>query len=268
MSYILSDIMSKAELVAILSALRLTQTEAAQLLEVSDRTVRRWLEGEEVPGPAHAALRAWRELQSRNLAWRPDSVTIAEDDQEQIALHRHHAMGLADLLTRVDARGGARTPWVVDVAKREAKLGPIEVGFYVLQSGGFSLSTYTRRDRRPDATGDRPLIEDAAACIALQLGKWQKCSAALQAVASYIRKAPRVFANTGARLMSAAEKARRVSRREDIADGLERLAKAALMGEADYQSFEALNDELRRLGTQADNQLVSDVARAFHGVQG
>jgi DNA-binding transcriptional regulator YiaG len=64
MSYMLTDMMPKAELVAILSALRLTQTEAAQLLEVSDRTVRRWLEGEEVPGPAQAALRAWRELQS------------------------------------------------------------------------------------------------------------------------------------------------------------------------------------------------------------
>ena len=268
MSYTASAMMAKTELAETLSALRLTQTEAAQLLGVSDRTMRRWFEGEEVPGPAQAALRAWRELHSRNLAWRPDSVTIADDDQEQIALHRNHTMGLADLLSRVDARGGARTPWVVDVAKREAKLGPIEVGFYVLQSGGFSLSTYTRRDRAPDAAADQSLIEDAAACIALQLGKWKKCAVALHAVANHLRKAPRVFANSGARLMGAPEKARRVSKREEIAEGLERLADAALIGEANYQSFEELNQELHKLGTQANDHLISDVARAFHGVQG
>src|SRR5450432_3372285 len=108
------------ELSQALDALRLTQTEAAQLLGVSARTVRRWFEGEEVPGPAQAALRAWRELQSRNLAWRPDSMTIVEDNQEQIALHRNHTVGMADLLARVESRGGARTPWVVDVADHQA----------------------------------------------------------------------------------------------------------------------------------------------------
>src|SRR5665213_1342416 len=126
--------MTKKELSDTLSALGLTQTEAAQLLGVSARTVRRWIEGEAIPGPAEAALRAWRKLQQRNLAWRPDSMTIVEDDQEQIALHRNLAIGIADLLERVDARGGARTPWAVNIAGHEAKLGPIEVGFYLLQS--------------------------------------------------------------------------------------------------------------------------------------
>jgi hypothetical protein len=82
-------------------------------------------------------------------------MTIVEDDQEQIAIHRDHAIGMADLLARVGARGGARMPWTVDVAKQEAKLGPIEVGFYLLQNGGFSLNSYTRRDRIPDLTGNR-----------------------------------------------------------------------------------------------------------------
>ena len=43
-------------------------------------------------------------------------MTNAEDDQQQIALHRNHAIGFSDLLTRVEKRGGARTPCVVDVA--------------------------------------------------------------------------------------------------------------------------------------------------------
>src|ERR1700728_5124665 len=101
----MSVMMTSSELSEHLSGLSLNQTEAAQLLGISARTVRRWVEGEEIPGPAEAALRAWRRLAERNLPWRPDSVSIVEDDQEQIARHRQHAMDLDSLLRRVEERG-------------------------------------------------------------------------------------------------------------------------------------------------------------------
>lgn len=61
--------MSAQELQEHIQALGLTQTEAAQLLGISPRTVTRWCaEGEKVSGPAEAALRAWRRLDERHLA--------------------------------------------------------------------------------------------------------------------------------------------------------------------------------------------------------
>ncbi len=88
--------MTSLELTEHLSRLGLNQTEVAQLLGISARTVRRWVEGEEIPGPAEAALRAWRRLSERNLPWRPDSVSIVEDDQEQIFRHRQLALDLSN----------------------------------------------------------------------------------------------------------------------------------------------------------------------------
>jgi transcriptional regulator with XRE-family HTH domain len=169
--------MTQRELGDHLTALRLTQSEAAQLLGVSTRTLRRWVEGEEVPGPAEAALRAWRKLSTNNLPWKPDSVSIVEDDQDQIARHRLHTIGLSDLLARVEARGGARIPWAVNIVNGNAVLGPVEVAFYKLQSGGFSVSFYTRKDTAPDVSRDWPLIEDAIYCIAKELGN-QRASGA------------------------------------------------------------------------------------------
>jgi hypothetical protein len=241
--------------------------EAAQLLGVSPRTVRRWFEGEAVPGPAAAALRAWRKLQSSNLAWRPDSMSIIQDDQEQIALHRNHTVGMAELLNRVEMRGGARIPWEVSIAEHKATLGPIEVGFYLLQSGGFSLSTYTRRDRDPDLTGDWPLIEDAASCIAIELGKWKQCSVALQAVSANIRQTQHIFVTNGRPSLTLAATAERVAQIGSLADRLDQLAAAALVGEADYEKFESLRSALQNLGKQADGQLISDVAFAFQQVR-
>jgi transcriptional regulator with XRE-family HTH domain len=149
--------------------LGLSQTEAAQLLGVSPRTVRRWFEGEEVPGPAAQALRAWIRLRERNLPWRPDSASIADDDQDQIARHRMHAINLSEILARVEKRGGPRVPWTVDRQRSCATLGPMEVSYYTLLNGGFSLATYTRKDGDPDVQRDWELIEDAMFCIARTL---------------------------------------------------------------------------------------------------
>jgi hypothetical protein len=99
--------MSKVEL-------RLTLMRLELLLGVTERTFRRWSEGEEVPGPAEQALRAWIRLHDRNLPWRPDEESIVRDDQDQIARHRAHVIRLDEILARVEARGGPRVPWSVD----------------------------------------------------------------------------------------------------------------------------------------------------------
>ena len=151
--------------------LGLSLTEAAPLIGVNERTVRRWSEGEEVSGPAEQAVRAWICLFNRHLPWRPDSTSIMSDDQDQIARHRAYAIELDRVLARVDARGGARLPWVVDWDRGKATLGPVEVSFYKLLNGGFSLGSYRRTDGDLDVERDREILEDAAWCIAQALKK-------------------------------------------------------------------------------------------------
>jgi hypothetical protein len=158
--------MTSVELKEHFAFLNLTQTDAAQLLSVAPRTVRRWLEGEDVPGPVEQAFRAWRRLQERGLAWRPDSVTVFQDDKQQIALLREHAKEIDAILAKVEARGGPRLPWTVDRERCRAVLGPMEVSFYRLPNGGFSASYYRRTDGSPDVRRDRELIEDAIFCFA------------------------------------------------------------------------------------------------------
>lgn len=162
---------SKHELQQYLIRLSLSIEETAQLLSVTPRTVRRWLDGEEIPGPAEQAIRAWIKLHDQHLPWRPDSASVVDDDQKQIALHRANAINLADLLARVEARGGARLAWTVDLDRGTAVLGPVHVSFYRLQNGSFSLASYRRSDSQPDAERDREIIEDAAYCIAQALKK-------------------------------------------------------------------------------------------------
>jgi hypothetical protein len=163
--------MSDTELRLTLTRLELSPADAAQLLGVTPRTVRRWLEGEEVAGPAEQALRAWIRLHDRNLPWRPDEESIVRDDQDQIARHRAHAIGLDEILARVEARGGPRVPWFVDRGRQIATLGPMEVSYYKLASGSFSLANYRRKDEEPNVERDWEAIEDAAACIAQAMKK-------------------------------------------------------------------------------------------------
>ena len=124
-----------------------------------------------MPGPAEQALRAWRRLQERNLAWRPDSVSIIDDDQEEIARLRAHAVGLSDIFSQVEARGGPRLPWMVDRRSDRAILGAMQVSFYRLKNGSYSLGNYTRRDGHPDVRRDWEFIEDAWYCIVKEMRK-------------------------------------------------------------------------------------------------
>jgi hypothetical protein len=167
----MEDFMTKEQFGQYLLRLDLLPAEAAQLLSVSPRTVRRWQEGEEVPGPAEQAIRAWVRLHERHLPWRPDSVSIAQDDQDQIARHRSHTIDLDAVLQRVETRGGAKAPWTVDWDYGRASLETMEISFYKLQSGSFSLGPYRRTDSSPDIVRDWEMIEDAIYCIAKALQK-------------------------------------------------------------------------------------------------
>ncbi len=255
--------MTEQELTEHFSILQISHAEAAQLLGVSARTLRRWLEGEEVPGPAEAALRAWRKLAERHLPWKPDSVSIFEDDQDQIQRHSRHMQEMAALLERVEARGGAANPWTVDISKCSATFGPFEIGFYRLQSGSFSLSSYRRKDVLPDRLRDMVFIEDAAYCIAKAFSKAQTSCAALKAVAAYAREHWSIFVVDGPKMLDRSEKARRQKVIESVADKLDELAAAASEGRAKYQEFENLLDELHVVGFYPEMSLISDVARSM-----
>jgi hypothetical protein len=163
--------MTAGEVNGCLANLQLSQADAARLLGVVPRTVSRWLAGEEVPGPVEQALRAWQVMQRHGLMWRPDTVAITQNDQTQIGLTRENAITVAQLIERVKARGGPQFPWLVERQNCRAISGPMEVGFYKLKNGSFSLSTYRRADMHPDVQRDRELIEDAVYCIAMEMRK-------------------------------------------------------------------------------------------------
>jgi hypothetical protein len=150
----------------------LSAPEAAKLLGVkTPRTIQRWLEGEEIPGPAEQAIRAWIKLHDLRIPWKPDSQSINSNDEQQISAHRQHSLEQAALIARVEARGGPRMAWEVDHSRGRAVLGKIEVSFYKLLNAGFSLAHYTRRDMAPDLQRDAELIEDAAYYIVLSRRK-------------------------------------------------------------------------------------------------
>ncbi|MGQ3073454.1 MAG: hypothetical protein ACT7A5_20500 [Ferrovibrionaceae bacterium] len=166
--------MTNTELESNLEALGLTPKTAAEQLSVDLKTMQRWLSGKvPVPGPAEQAIRAWRRLDAQGLAWRQNEhrFMTEEDFAQQAKLHRQHTIDLDATLRKVEARGGPVAPWKVDLKGRGAVLGEMTVSFYVLQTGSFSLSSYSRTDMEPDPERDRPLIEDAVACIAAAIKK-------------------------------------------------------------------------------------------------
>lgn len=254
--------MTKLELTEYLAALNLSLSDAAQLLNVSERTVRRWAEGEAIPGPVEAALVAWRSLHERHLPWKPNSISIRENDQDQIQRQTDEDRLLAQLLKEVEAQGGPANPWSVDLVKQRATFGPAEVAFYRLSNGGFSPSTYRRKDRTP-VEADRQEIRDACYCIAQAFSAARQANESILDVAAYTRKHAQFFVQEGPSSHSA-EDAQKISTRIcGVADELEVLAISALDGRALYSQFEVLLDGLHRLGFFPDIALVSAVARSM-----
>lgn len=261
MTLIAPKTMSAREFGAQLHALRLPFAEAAQLLGVSERSVRRWTESEEVPGTAAAAVRAWRHLDDHHLPWKPDAVSIFQDDQEQIRRMRDHSGVLCALIEEVEAAGGPANQWVVDIPKRRARTGHAEVSFYMLRNGGFSPSTYRRLDGVSPKEADRSDARDASYCIAQAFAKTRAANKALIAVAEYTTQHANVFVRDGAALLSPDEVERRTRLITGLAVRVNDLALAATDGEATYAQFEAIIEEMRTLGFYPAGPLVSDVAR-------
>lgn len=168
--------MNRQEFKNCLARLNLSQEEAAELLSVSLRTVQRWADKpEDIPGPAVQALRAWMRLDELRIAWRPYDVDLGalntDKAADHIAAHRQHAIELDACLRRVAARGGPAAPWLVDLKRKKATLGPVIVSFYALKNGGFSPASYRRTDTAPDVDRDAHLLEDAYACISDAIAK-------------------------------------------------------------------------------------------------
>lgn len=159
-----------------LQLLNLSPAEAADLLDVGLRTMRRWTapdaqgEAEAVPGAVEAALRAWLKLQRLGLSWRPDASALASADPRTIAAHDANAQALHDVLERVRARRGPATQWDVDLERCRASLGKMTVSFYLLRDGGFTPQSFRRSDGLSvDLVRDQALLEDAYACIHAKL---------------------------------------------------------------------------------------------------
>ncbi len=263
-SNIMLPMMSKHEFLEYLSSLKLSFSEAAQFLGVSERTARRWTEGESVPGPVEAALKAWRRLDDQGLPWKPDSISIFRDDQDQLRRMREHDQLLDTLMRQVEARGGPSTYWAVDLAKQRATFGSAEVSFHKLQQGGFSPSAYRRVDRAPTEE-DRCEIQDACYCIAQAIARARLANKALVEIAEYTRQHATKFARERTLSLDAAEATRRVEAISQLADELNELASSALEGNALYVKFEGILDALHRLGFFPEQELVSAVARSMIG---
>jgi hypothetical protein len=159
-----------------LQLLNLSPAEAATLLGVGLRTVRRWTapddagDAEPIPGAAEAALRAWLKLHRLGLSWRPDANSLVSHDVQPLVLQQAHAQALADVLERVRARRGPATQWDVDLERCRATLGKMTVTFYRLREGGFAPQSFRRSDGLSiDLQRDQALLEDAYACIHAKL---------------------------------------------------------------------------------------------------
>ena len=258
--------MSAIEVREVLTALDLNQEEAAKQLGVAPRSVRRWLQGEAIPGPAEAALRAWLKLEEGGLAWRADSVTLFENHSERIAAYRQKAMHLNGLLERVNARGGPRMPWKVDIAAGHASMEWAHLYFYKLQNGGFSPSTYRRSDRDapPDLERDRDLIEDGLYCIAKAFEKSKRRARALRALAAYSREHSSVLGVRGLLFLNVDERQQRTRDIEGQADRLDLLARQTEAGDKiTYAQFKKISDAITQSGGSMDRAMVSEVARSF-----
>jgi hypothetical protein len=255
--------MTHSEFQQQIAFLGISTEEAAQLLGFSDRTLRRWGEDNQIPAVAEAAIRAWRKLHERRIPWKPDTLSIFDDDQDQISKMRDHAVEVAEMIERVEARGGPAAPWQVALDKGAATLGGATVTFYTLANGAFSPSHYSRRDMPPDTRRDQHLIEDAAYCIYQAFKGSTARAEALKAVAEYVRKHAHLYVRTGARVHNQGQRSAHELLILTVAGELEDLAALAVSNRVTYRDFQLKLERLHQLGFSPELSLVSEVARVF-----
>jgi|ERR1700733_9288686 len=159
--------MNSSEFSKALKTLRLPQADAAVLLRTTARSVRRWQSGEQaIPATVVPVIDAWLTLHEAKMPWSADIGSILRRDDQQLKAHQEHAVQLASIRKRVNARKGPSVRWKVDLKQHIATFGQISVSFYGLLNGSFSLAYYSRRDGEGlDIERDRQLIEDAVYCI-------------------------------------------------------------------------------------------------------
>lgn len=184
--------MTPAEVCEHLQLLGLSPVQAAKLLGVGLRTMRRWTDpgeadaqasdsqagqGGSIPGPAEQALRAWLKLHRLGLSWRPGAEPLTSAGVTGGAGSALEAARLASMLQRVRERGGPAEPWDIDLGRGLARLGVRRVSFCRVTgagaSAGFVLQSAWREDaRRGQEAGqgaNAAALEDASACIARRL---------------------------------------------------------------------------------------------------
>jgi hypothetical protein len=159
-----------------LLVLKLTSADLARLLDVSERTVQRWLSGDtEISGGPARAIEAWLALEAAGLPWRPDGVPLLHAQpgaRAAIVLPTQpNQKTIEEIIENVYARGGPNMPWAIDLAQRQASLGHAWIKFKLLPNRLFVPQSYGRTDCAPDLVRDFPLIEDGYACIALAITK-------------------------------------------------------------------------------------------------
>lgn len=83
------------ELKNIISELKLTQQEVANLLRVNIRTIGRWIENpSKITGPAKQTLLAWQKLNRYGWPWRPDGIDILNESQQEKVINKIKQWGL------------------------------------------------------------------------------------------------------------------------------------------------------------------------------
>jgi hypothetical protein len=129
-----------------IQVLETNQTEFGRFLDVDVRTVRRWCRpGHKVPGPVEQAISAWLRLRRYGM-------------RRQLAFFR---MADFEIGARSTSSETAGVPWEVDLRRKYARLGSVQVNFELLPSGGFCPVSYSRKDEPPNLRRDRAIIEAA-----------------------------------------------------------------------------------------------------------
>src|SRR5262249_14759647 len=137
------------------------------LLGVKLRTVQRWAAGRPAVGePAAQALKAWRRLAERGIAWRPDGDPVEAEELVPFAARRRAALEPTENLRRhAVLRAGGRRRGRINIERCGATSQVMVVHFNRLADGSFLPASYRRLEGLAEPEADRPLLEEATAAF-------------------------------------------------------------------------------------------------------